>query len=186
MIFILKVNYPDSNEGKYSCITTPATLYSWTFEWMNEDCEIRRPFVCEVPASAHPTTIEPPTLPTPKACHAESPEDGWVQFTIDDGGSGEDCFNFNAFDYKNWIDAKDECVRKGGRLASIHSEQENLFITRHLSMQSSYNIGWIGLQRDSLTGQFVWIDFGTNPDYLGWGEGGKSFYDSKMERSLST
>ena len=42
------------------------------------------------------------------------------------------------------------------------------------------SISWIGFQRDSLTGQFVWIDEGTNPDYLGWGEGGKIYFQSKM------
>ena len=174
---MVKVGYPDSHEGQNPCIV--ADPYAYTHEWMNHDCELRMPFACEVIASHDPTTIEPPT-PTPDApCRPETPNDGWIKFTSDDGGTDEWCFKFNN-DYKDWLSAKKECEFNGGRLASIHSQQENDFISRKLALQqASWDlISWIGLQRDSATGQFVWIDDGSSPEYDKWGDGGKIVFPS--------
>ena len=168
---MVKAGYPDSHEGQHACIT--ADPYYYMHEWMNDNCELRMPFACEVIASQNPTTVAPPT-PTPDApCRPETPNDGWIKFTVDDGGSGDWCFKFNS-DTKDWVTAKQECEFGGGRLASIHSQQENDFITRKVAEdQTSWDhISWIGLQRDYATGQFVWIDNGTNPDYDKWGDGG--------------
>ena len=41
-----------------------------------------------------------------------------------------------------------------------------------MAMNGLYTISWVGLQRDSLTGQFVWIDDGNSPDFAAWGDGG--------------
>ena len=168
-VIYFQAGYPNSQDGKFSCIT--ADPYYYMHEWMNDNCEIRMPFACEVVASTNPTTVAPPT-PTPDApCHSETPDDGWILFTADQGGSGEDCFNFG-YDWKDWMDAKKECEYKGGRLASIHSQQENNFITQKLANQGSWTISWIGLERDYATGQFVWIDDGNSPDFNAWGDGG--------------
>ena len=166
------VGYPDSNEGQNECIKA-MDPYSYTFEWINDNCELRMPFVCEVIASSNPTTIAPPT-PTPETpCNSENPNDGWLKFTKDQGGTGEYCFYFyNDWETKNWMDARKECEYKGGRLASIHSEQENTYVTRKMASQGYYTISWIGLEKDYGTGQFIWIDDGTAPDFLGWGDGG--------------
>ena len=170
--------YPDSSDGRYSCIAT-VEPYTYTLEWINDNCEIRRPFLCEVPASANPTTIQPPTLTPDMPCHSETPNDGWIQFTKDQGGTGEACYNFNLGDYKSWLDASDECVRKGGRLTSVRSDQENRFLLQHLNTFNDV-VSWIGLQRDGLTGQFVWIEDWTSPDYLAWGPGGKKTYQLRI------
>ena len=167
---MIKAGYPDSHEGQHRCIT--ADPYYYMHEWMNDDCELRMPFACEVIASSNPTTVAPPT-PTPDTpCHSGS-DDGWIKHTVDDGGSGDWCFKFYS-DYKDWVSAKQECEYAGGRLASVHSEQENNFIVKKIAETGLYDfISWIGLQRDYLSGQFVWIEpSGTNPDFTAWGEGG--------------
>ena len=167
--FHFKAGYPDSSEGKSACIAADSNAYM--HEWSNENCEIRRPFACEVIASSNPTTVAPPT-PTPDTpCRSDSPNDGWIKHTADDGGDGDWCFKFSS-EYVDWVGAKTNCEYDGGRLASIHSEQENTFITRKMAMNGLYTISWVGLQRDSLTGQFVWIDDGKNPDFAAWGDGG--------------
>ena len=136
-------------------------------------CELRKPYICEVPSSANPTTVQPPTLPPDIPCHSEFPDDGWILHSKDQGGSGEFCYNFNFGDYKSWRDAEDMCKIQGARMVSIHSEQENIFLTRKLYTQGQWALTWIGLQRDSITGQFMWVDDGTYPDYLSWAPGGK-------------
>ena len=137
--------------------------------WKNSNCAVRRLFVCEVPASGNPTTIQPPTITPNKVCSSDTPDDGWVLFSKDQGGTDEYCYNFNT-EYKNWMDAYDDCTQRGGRLPSIHSEQENTFVMDNVN---SYDISsWIGFLRDSKTDQFQWVD-GTDADFKQWGKGGK-------------
>ena len=147
--------------------------YNFNYEWINSLCELRRPFVCEVPASANPTTVQPPTLPPDIPCHEDSSEDTWILFPKDQGGSGEDCYNFMEGDYKSWDDANRVCELTGSRLVTIHSEQENMFLSQKLFTQGRWALSWIGLRRDSVTGQFVWVDDGTYPDFNAWAPDGK-------------
>ena len=130
-----------------------------------------------MPASGDPTTIQPPTRPPPQVCSEETPDDGWIIFSKDQGGTDEFCYLFfdngNAYD---WIEAYDGCVQKGGRLASISSEQENNFVMNNLKddweEMSPNPAGWIGYQRDSKTGQFRWVDGSQNLEYESWGPNG--------------
>ena len=138
-----------------------------------------RRFVCEVPSSGDPTTIQPPTIPPPQACSEETPEDGWILFSKDQGGTDEFCYFFqNDNDHRfDWIKAYDGCVEKGGRLASISSEQENNFVMNKLKNEwedmHPNPAGWIGYQRDSKTGQFRWVDGNKDLEYESWGPNGK-------------
>ena len=170
-MYIFIESYPNSHGGRDNCIMSDP--YNSNYEWINSLCELRRPFVCEVPASANPTTIQPPTLPPDIPCHEDSPEDMWILFPKDQGGSGEDCYNFMEGDYKSWDDANRVCELKGSRLVTIHSEQENMFLSQKLFTQGRWALSWIGLRRDSMTGQFIWADDGTYPDYDAWAPDGK-------------
>ena len=67
---------------------------------------------------------------------------------------------------KTWQAANDDCVSKNGHLASIHSEDENIFITSMLSHKT-----WIGLLKVHKGGQRHWSD-GSVYDYTKWKSGG--------------
>ena len=98
--------------------------------------------------------------PTP--CSPETPDDGWV--TIETALT-DHCYR--KFDEdKTWQAANDDCASKNGSLASIHSENENMFITSTLSHQ-----GWIGLLKVHEGGQRHWSD-GSAYDYTKWKGGG--------------
>ena len=107
-------------------------------KWKNNNCGVRRLFVCEVAASENPTTIQPPTI-TPKTVCSE---------------------------------AYDDCIIRGGRLSSIHSENENMFVLNNILGLDSWIVSWIGFKRDSKTDQFQWAD-GSDIAFQSWGEGGK-------------
>ena len=102
-------------------------------------------------------------------CSPETPDDSWVRFPKDQGGTGEYCYYFDQWVQLGWIEANDDCIKKGGRLASIHSQEENTFLMHSFV---SNGVGWIGFIKNSLLGQFEWTD-GSSAEYLAWAPGGK-------------
>ena len=168
--YICFLESPNSYDGKQRCIVADPSEY---VGWSNSNCEIKRRFICKVPASGNPTTIQPPTVPPPQACS----EDGWIQFSKDQGGADEFCYFFNDnFNVRfNWFRAYDTCIEKGGRLASISSEQENNFIMQNLKTWMNPEGGWIGFHRDHKTGQFRWVDGSEDLAYNSWGPDGNFF-----------
>jgi len=69
-----------------------------------------------------------------------------------------------------WAEAEDECRGRGLRLASIHSQQEQDFVTGELQRSGGWSGGWTGLTDAATEGEWQWSD-GTPVDYLNWGEG---------------
>ncbi|XP_012584906.1 PREDICTED: low affinity immunoglobulin epsilon Fc receptor [Condylura cristata] len=67
---------------------------------------------------------------------------------------------------KKWVQARNACRGLQGQLVSIHSQQEQDFLTRHVSRTGS----WIGLRDLDIEGEFVWMD-GNPLDYSNWGPG---------------
>ena len=75
------------------------------------------------------------------------------------------CYKFNP-EIKDWKSAGDACNQAGGKLTSIHSQEELDFIVT--LVDSSINSGiWIGGERDG--NSFRWID-GTSFDFDNWNE----------------
>lgn len=62
-----------------------------------------------------------------------------------------------------WLGARDACVTWGGYLASVTSEQENLFVKPLVSAHA-----WIGASDRASEGQFVW-ESGEPWSYTDWG-----------------
>ena len=174
-IIPISEHFPDSNSGIDACIminNVQDEQDDAKLAWKNNNCEIRLQYVCEVPAGYEPpTTIEPPTIPPPIPCNADNPSDLWKQFPIDQGGTGEYCYLFSDINQKNWIEANEYCIYKGGRLASVHSVQENDFIVHNFAHNG---IGWIGFLKDGPTDSFTWTD-GTSPDFYRWGKKRKRY-----------
>uniref|UniRef100_A0A4X1VP09 Fc epsilon receptor II n=1 Tax=Sus scrofa TaxID=9823 RepID=A0A4X1VP09_PIG len=67
---------------------------------------------------------------------------------------------------KKWIQAKYACSSLQGRLVSIHSQEEQDFLTKHAHIRGS----WIGLRDLDIEGEFIWMD--EKPlDYSNWQPG---------------
>ncbi|CAH7282400.1 Fcer2a [Phodopus roborovskii] len=66
---------------------------------------------------------------------------------------------------KQWIQARFACSDLEGRLVSIHSQEEQDFLTKHINKDS-----WIGLRDLNVEGQFIWMD-GSPVGYSNWSPG---------------
>ncbi|XP_072803121.1 low affinity immunoglobulin epsilon Fc receptor isoform X2 [Vicugna pacos] len=55
---------------------------------------------------------------------------------------------------KKWIQARFACSDLHGRLVSIHSQEEQDFLTKHANKRGS----WIGLRDLDIEGEFIWMD----------------------------
>nr|QNH72434.1 toxin candidate TRINITY_DN14951_c0_g1_i1.p1 [Pachycerianthus borealis] len=89
------------------------------------------------------------TIPTIEEC-----ETGWSIFEGNCYKKETECTTF--------ADAEQSCVDQGGHLTSIHSVEENDFVTTLVS-----DTAWIGFNDLDVEGTFVWTD-GTNADYTNW------------------
>ncbi|XP_065392223.1 low affinity immunoglobulin epsilon Fc receptor isoform X3 [Macaca fascicularis] len=67
---------------------------------------------------------------------------------------------------KQWLHARYACEDMEGQLVSIHSPEEQDFLTKH----ASHTISWIGLRNLNLKGEFIWVD-GSPVDYSNWAPG---------------
>ena len=176
VILLFTEHYPNSNSGVDACMMVNNKQDQQGDSkqaWKNNNCEIRLQYVCEIPAGyTPPTTLPPPTILPPQPCDPNNPADMWVKFPADQGGDGEYCYLFNTFSQETWHGAKDACILHGGRLASIHSTQENDFILHNLARNGQ---GWVGYLKDPSTSSFKWTD-GSDTDFYRWGSKRKDFF----------
>ncbi|XP_028447514.1 galactose-specific lectin nattectin isoform X2 [Perca flavescens] len=88
---------------------------------------------------------------------------GWTQF-------GSRCFSFN-FQGKSWTDAENFCKSDGGNLASVHSEEEQLFLRDFIKkVTGEAKWAWIGGFDSVQEGLWMWSD-GSIFDYKSWASG---------------
>ncbi|KAB0356294.1 hypothetical protein FD754_000450, partial [Muntiacus muntjak] len=67
---------------------------------------------------------------------------------------------------KKWLEARYTCENLHGRLVSIHSPEEQDFLTKRANWRGS----WIGLRDLDIEGEFIWMD--NRPlDYSNWQPG---------------
>ncbi|XP_021091715.1 low affinity immunoglobulin epsilon Fc receptor isoform X2 [Mesocricetus auratus] len=66
---------------------------------------------------------------------------------------------------KQWIQARFACSDLEGRLVSIHSQEEQDFLMKHINKDA-----WIGLRDLNVEGQFIWMD-GSPVGYSNWSPG---------------
>ncbi|KAI6655606.1 hypothetical protein LOD99_2104 [Oopsacas minuta] len=72
------------------------------------------------------------------------------------------CFSYFRNFYWNWAQARDLCVKWGGDLATVRSEQESILLE-----SIGYVDCWIGLNDIDNEGSFVWAD-GSTSSYRNW------------------
>jgi hypothetical protein len=66
----------------------------------------------------------------------------------------------------SWHDAKKKCVEMGGRLASIESEEENVFVAE-LASKARVTAIWLGGSDEKQEGKWLWVD-GQAMKYANW------------------
>ncbi|XP_006902733.1 PREDICTED: low affinity immunoglobulin epsilon Fc receptor [Elephantulus edwardii] len=100
----------------------------------------------------------------------------WMELKILNGSVCNTCLekwvNFQKKCYyfgegaQTWLQAKYACEDLHGRLVSIHSSEEQAFLSSHANKEGS----WTGLQDLDEEGVFTWLD-GSSVDYSNWRPG---------------
>ncbi|KAM9750926.1 galactose-specific lectin nattectin-like [Menidia menidia] len=97
----------------------------------------------------------------PPGCSLNCPP-GWTQF-------GSRCFIFH-HKAKTWIDAENHCLSIGGNLASIHSAEENNFLSDLiLRVTGGRHVTWIGGSDAVGEKHWLWSD-GSPAEYFTWSD----------------
>ncbi|XP_022082062.1 secretory phospholipase A2 receptor-like [Acanthaster planci] len=114
-------------------------------EWSTAPCTSQRKFICEKDEGVCPS--------------------GWRIH-------GGQCYQFNTYSAMSWTDAKHTCEVQGAFLASIFSEDENMFIVHQFDDLTSIGITdvWIGISDYTTDGQFAWAE-GASASYTKWNAG---------------
>jgi len=133
-------------------------------KWENYNCLERFDFICM--HSKYDLPITPGTLPTgqpSQACGSES--DGiWMEY------NGM-CYLFADQMEVDSYEAAEKCGAVGAKLASIHSVEEQAFITGQINTMDHLDRYWIGLSEyGAIGGEYTWSD-GTVVDYVYWSPG---------------
>jgi len=103
------------------------------------------------------TTLTEPTTTTQSAKTTEGCPDGWTSF-------GSNCYKLSTFKLDNNEDlAEIHCQLDGAHLASIHSKEENDFVSSFDS-----EAFWIGGTFNSSQQTWMWTD-GSSMTFISWG-----------------
>jgi len=128
---------PD-NYGGEDCVVAEETR---DYDWKDVRCDETHPVLC-----SSQTIVETRSL-----CREDAYKyDNSTCFWVHDGASS------------TWGEARSKCLERGGDLASIHSYEENDFISGLIQTYS-----WIGLNDIEAESYFKWSD-GTPLDYTNW------------------
>ncbi|XP_077716237.1 low affinity immunoglobulin epsilon Fc receptor isoform X3 [Canis aureus] len=105
-----------------------------------------------------PTTAAPLSLSSTPGSECNTCPEKWLNFQ-------RKCYYFGE-EPKKWIQARFACSKLQGRLASIHSQEEQDFLARYANKKGT----WIGLRDLDREGEFIWMD--ENPlNYSNWRPG---------------
>ncbi|CAD7685685.1 unnamed protein product [Nyctereutes procyonoides] len=105
-----------------------------------------------------PTTAAPLSLSSTPGSECNTCPEKWLNFQ-------RKCYYFGE-EPKRWIQARFACSKLQGRLASIHSQEEQDFLARYANKKGT----WIGLRDLDREGEFIWMD--ENPlNYSNWRPG---------------
>uniref|UniRef100_A0A914Q840 C-type lectin domain-containing protein n=1 Tax=Panagrolaimus davidi TaxID=227884 RepID=A0A914Q840_9BILA len=137
-------------------------------KWRAVDCFMQKPYVCTVASLDALTTTTVVTTPKRTTSKPKSCPDSWTFYET----TG---FCYKVFDSATWLDAEERCKVDGAHLASIHTEEENLFLA-NLAYWPGANTcdglkqALIGLYREDMSSQWQWSD-GTSYNYQNWAIG---------------
>ncbi|ESO94148.1 hypothetical protein LOTGIDRAFT_161348 [Lottia gigantea] len=130
-------------------------------KWMDDNCYLGHNFICQLQKGlTPPTTNVPPTAVTSvEQCGNSSWlfYDNYCYYLSPEQGSDAK---------KNFYDAERFCNSQGAHLSSVHSAEENGFLTTLMSKHHT-TMFYIGLN-DLDLGPYKWTD-GSTVRYLAWG-----------------
>ncbi|XP_026210056.1 LOW QUALITY PROTEIN: macrophage mannose receptor 1 [Anabas testudineus] len=157
---------PDSGDGTCVAMTTGQVGGFWD----DKQCLDKYSFICEkARPDITPPTKAPTPPPPPHGC-----ADGWT------GQSHfRNCYKlFHNVDWslkKSWGGANEDCVARGANLVSIHSQEEEEFLSLYKGSSK-----WIGLKSNPLEGGYSWSD-GTPLSHTNWGEGEPNNHEGRED-----
>ncbi|KAM8872531.1 uncharacterized protein ACB058_004460 isoform 1-T1 [Synchiropus picturatus] len=159
-------NQPDNGDGTCVGMTTGAVGGFWD----DKECSEKFAFICE----KHRPDISPPTkAPTPPP--SQGCADTWTAKP-----HFRNCYKlFHKVDWsmkKSWSAALEDCVARGANLVSIHSQEEEQFLSEYTKGSSK----WIGLQSNAMEGGYSWSD-GTPVSHTNWGHGEPNNHDGREQ-----
>ncbi|KAK2888177.1 uncharacterized protein [Channa argus] len=157
---------PDSGDG--TCVTmTTGQIGGF---WDDKQCLDEYSFICE---KARPDITPPTKRPTPPPAHDCAK--GWTSMP-----HFINCYklfhNVEWYLKKSWGAAHEDCVARGGNLVSIHSQEEEEFLSLHTKGSSK----WIGLKSNPTEGGYSWSD-NTPLSHTNWGEGEPNNHEGRED-----
>ncbi|XP_077993990.1 macrophage mannose receptor 1-like [Glandiceps talaboti] len=148
-------NEPNDAHQEEQCVE----MREYNAMWNDNNCGDKLSFVCKKPYGQVGPITKQPTQPPRGHCNA-----GYLEHN-------NICYSFNGDDESSvvdWYSARDRCRATGGDLATIHSQEQQAYITSNLR-DIQYAM-WIGFNDVSWEGQFRWTD-GSEVNYYRWAQG---------------
>lgn len=148
-----KHSEPNNFGGEEDCVVM--TKYYWN----DVPCHQSRQYVCKAPLGK--PVSDPPSPFVYETCDF-GPH--WYQYNTS-------CYHIQSESFLSWKAAQDTCRRLGAELASIHSEEERIFLLGWLHSQFEvWHDTWLGYNDFSMEGTWRWSD-GTASNYVRWHPG---------------
>nr|XP_039250734.1 LOW QUALITY PROTEIN: macrophage mannose receptor 1-like [Styela clava] len=155
--------YPD-NLRERSCVELRYEGDLGLGAWRNIDCNQQRDWICKLKKGIDVVSPTEPPAGNPNPQCGSADDGTWIEY---DGW----CYLFNDFEMTNFHAAEDTCMTNGGHLISLHSHNEQSFVTGQLKTFNRTIRFWIGMQEfGGVDGEFVWLD-GTPIDFVNWNPG---------------
>ncbi|KAM4634074.1 macrophage mannose receptor 1 [Polymixia lowei] len=157
---------PDNEDG--TCVAMNAdTVGSF---WDDVPCSEQSSFICEKFRPDITPAPPPKTPPVPQGC-----SDGWTGLP-----HFRNCYRlFHNVDYsdrKSWGAAREDCLSRGANLVSIHTQEEEEFLSLYTKASSK----WIGLKHNPTEGGYSWSD-GTPLSHTNWGPNEPNNHEGREE-----
>ncbi|XP_022088512.1 macrophage mannose receptor 1-like [Acanthaster planci] len=146
---------PNDHAGEEKCVE----MYPTSGKWNDMACGIPQPFICKKLASNNDPIPVPSPYPLTGGC-----EDDWYRLGYQCYKLFGDSVSSPALPYR---EARDDCVDRGGNLASVSSQDVQIFLTALMDQLSSTHC-WMGLNR--LVDDFHWTD-GSRLNFTNWAPG---------------
>ncbi|KAJ8245954.1 hypothetical protein GJAV_G00262100 [Gymnothorax javanicus] len=125
-----------------------------SMQWFAMDCETKLDWICKIP----------------KGTEAKEPE-------VEEGSSSKEWVTFQQADYKffdhsaTWYQAQRICSWHQASLASVHSPEEQNFVSQLLRKpKGASQEWWVGLSTNENDGRFRWSD-NSVLNYVSWARG---------------
>ncbi|XP_069566819.1 macrophage mannose receptor 1-like, partial [Brachyistius frenatus] len=159
-------NQPDNGDGNCVAMTTGQVGGFWD----DKLCLDKYAFICEKPRPDITPPTKAPTAPPAQGC-----ADSWTALP-----HFRNCYKlFHNVDWsqkRSWDTAHEDCASRGANLVSIHSQEEEEFLSKYSKDSSK----WIGLSHSHTGSGYTWSD-GTPLSHTNWGHGEPNNHEGREQ-----